>query len=69
MDIKMPEMNGYEATKIIKQNRPELIVVAQTAHAVSGDREKALQAKCDDYITKPIIQNELIGIIKKSLKL
>jgi PAS domain S-box-containing protein len=67
MDIKMPDMDGYEATKLIKKNRPELIVVAQTAHAVSDDKEKALKAGCDDYITKPIIQKDLIRIIEKAL--
>ncbi|NOQ25713.1 MAG: response regulator [Bacteroidales bacterium] len=67
MDIKMPDMNGYEATKLIKKKRPELIVVAQTAHAVSEDKEKALKAGCDDFITKPIIQKDLIRIINKAL--
>ncbi len=68
MDIKMPDMSGYEATKLIKKTRPELIVVAQTAHAVPGDKEKALKAGCDDYISKPIVQDDLLGIIQNLLK-
>ncbi|MDA3953091.1 MAG: PAS domain S-box protein [Bacteroidales bacterium] len=68
MDIKMPDMNGYEATKLIKEKRPELIIVAQTANAVIGDKEKALDAGCDDYISKPIMQYDLLRIMKTFLK-
>ncbi len=67
MDITMPEMDGYEATKIIKQFRPRLPIIAQTAHAVAGDREKALDAGCDDYISKPINRKILIKIIERLL--
>jgi len=59
MDINMPVMNGYDATKAIKKLRPSLPIIAQTAYAVSGDREKAIAAGCDDYISKPI-KNELL---------
>jgi signal transduction histidine kinase len=54
MDIKMPVMNGYEATKHIKQIRPELPVIAQTAYALSQEKKQALLAGCDNYISKPI---------------
>jgi CheY-like chemotaxis protein len=54
MDIKLPFMNGYEATKVIKQMNPGIPIIAQTAYALLGDREKALRAGCDDYITKPL---------------
>ncbi len=67
MDINLPIMNGYEATKEIKKSFPELPIIAQTAYAVSGDREKAINAGCDDYITKPIQVKELLGKIRKSL--
>ena len=67
MDIKMPVMNGYISTKKIKKLRPKLPIIAQTAYAQQGDREKALNAGCDDYISKPIKETELISLIKKVL--
>jgi len=54
MDIKMPVMNGYEATRHIKQIRPKLPVIAQTAYALSHDRKQALEAGCDNYMPKPL---------------
>jgi len=65
MDLYMPVMDGYEATKRIKSIRPDLPVIAQTAFAVEGDRENALEAGCDDYITKPIKKELLLELIKK----
>jgi len=59
MDIKMPEMNGYEATRLIKKIRPELPIIAQTAYAIPGDEDKILEAGCLAYITKPILKEEL----------
>jgi len=54
MDINMPVMNGYEATRKIRKFNKEVVIVAQTAHALAGDREKSLTAGCNDYISKPI---------------
>jgi CheY-like chemotaxis protein len=65
MDIKMPELNGYEATKQIREFNKDLIIFAQTAYALPGDREKAIAAGCNDYITKPYSQSELTGLIDK----
>lgn len=68
MDINMPVMNGYDATKIIKKARPELPIIAQTAYAIIGDREKSIEAGCDDYISKPISKMKLIELVTKYLK-
>jgi CheY-like chemotaxis protein len=63
MDIKMPKMNGIEATKRIKQQFPDISIIAQTAHATHDVKAKALQAGCDGYITKPFTREELLEII------
>ena len=68
MDLQMPEMNGFEATKAIKTVNPLIPVIAQTAFAMADDREKALQAGCDDYLSKPIKSNDLLSIVKKYLE-
>lgn len=65
MDIKMPKMSGLEATKEIRKIKPSLPIIAQTSYALSGDREKALAAGCDEYISKPIDRNELLKLIGK----
>lgn len=54
MDVRMPVMNGFEATRIIKSEFPNLPVIIQTAYAMKGDIDKAFQAGCDDYLSKPI---------------
>ena len=68
MDIKMPVMNGIEATHIIKSFRNDLPIIAVTAYARSGDEYKIREAGCDDYISKPVIQTELLSLIRKYLK-
>jgi two-component system, cell cycle response regulator DivK len=69
MDLQMPEMNGYEATEILKKKFPTLPIVAQTAFAMSDDREKALDAGCDDYLAKPIKSKDLLSVVEKFIKL
>jgi CheY-like chemotaxis protein len=68
MDIKMPEMDGYTATRHIRQFNKNVVIIAQTSYALSGDREKALAAGCDDYISKPIDLKKLIALIEKHIK-
>jgi CheY-like chemotaxis protein len=68
MDIKMPEMNGLEATHIIKEFAPDLKIVAQTAYSTFEDRQNALQAGCDDFIEKPINVELLNQIINNVLE-
>jgi len=65
MDIKMPEMDGYEATRRIREFNNKIIIIAQTAYALSGDREKALEAGCNDHIPKPLRKAQLYGMINK----
>ena len=69
MDIRMPVMDGYEATRQIRAFNREVVIIAQTAFALSGDREKALEAGCNDYLSKPIKKNELMQVIHKTLNI
>ena len=64
----MPEMNGYIATKQIRQFNKEVVIIAQTAYSISGDREKAIEAGCNDYISKPISRASLYGLINSYFK-
>ncbi len=66
MDIKMPLLDGYDASREIRKFNSDVIIIAQTAYALSGDREKALDAGCNDYITKPINKEKLIKLIRKN---
>jgi hypothetical protein len=63
MDIGMPEMDGYEATRRIRKFNKEVFILAQTAFAQMGDKEKCIEAGCNDYITKPIKKEKLLEII------
>ncbi len=63
MDIRLPEINGYEATKQIRKFNKEVFIIAQTAFALAGDRERAIKAGCNDYIAKPIKKERLFEII------
>lgn len=65
MDIRMPGMNGYEASREIRRFNQDVIIIAQTAHALTGDREKALESGCNDYITKPIKSDTLLELLQK----
>jgi PAS domain S-box-containing protein len=71
MDIQMPEMDGYEATMAIRQrekdNGRHTPIIAMTAHAIKGDKEKCLQAGMDDYVTKPINTTDLYMAIERHL--
>jgi len=65
MDVRMPDMDGYEATRQIRQFNKDVIIIAQTAYAFAGDREKAIEAGCNDHIAKPIRFDVLKGLIQK----
>ncbi len=68
MDIKMPEVNGIEATRYIKHIRPDIPIIAQTAFAMDNDKQSCLNAGCSDYISKPLKINTLLDIIYKNIK-
>lgn len=65
MDIKMPVMNGLEATRFIKEFRPNLPIIAVTAYSLTGDEHRFMEAGCDEYYSKPIKEEILDKLIKK----
>lgn len=67
MDVRMPDIDGYECTRIIKSAQPDIPVIAQTAYAMSGEREFSREAGCDDYISKPLNIKSLFEKISNHL--
>lgn len=67
MDLKLPEMNGFEATRQIKSIRKNLPIIAITAYAMISDKDMAIEAGCDDYISKPVPQKLLFEIINRCM--
>ena len=67
MDVRLPDLNGYEATQIILQSKPNIKIIAQTAYAGHDERQKALDAGCVDYISKPTKRDSLLELISKYL--
>ena len=69
MDMSLPVIDGWEATRRVKSDDATrgVPVIGLTAHAMSGDRERAIEAGCDDYDTKPVELDRLIGKIKRLL--
>jgi len=65
MDIRLADMDGLEVTNQIRRFNKEVVIIAQTAYALAGDKEKAIEAGCDDYISKPIDTYELLALIQK----
>jgi hypothetical protein len=65
MDIQMPKMNGYEATRKIRQFDKDVIIIAQTASALSGNKEKIMEEGCNDYISKPINKDDLLDLLQE----
>ena len=73
MDVQMPEMDGFEATRHIRNAKSDVIdhdipVIALTAHAIKGDREKCLEAGMNDYVSKPINKKQLANVLDRQLK-
>lgn len=68
MDIQMPDTNGYSATRQIRQFNNDVVIIAQTAFGLNGDKEKSIEAGCNAYITKPINSETLLTLIQKYFK-
>jgi two-component system, cell cycle response regulator DivK len=67
MDMKMPVLDGFDATRMIKKLRPELPVIAVSAYAFYDDEEKALAAGCDDFLSKPFEKSELLRTLSRHI--
>lgn len=67
MDIRLPIMNGFESIRLIKKYEPTIPIITLTASAMNEDRTNALEAGCDAFVTKPILPDELIGVIENFL--
>ena len=65
MDIKMPGINGYQTTRRIRKFNNNVVIIAQTAYGLTGDREKAIKAGCNDYISKPLDKYKLLQLIQQ----
>ncbi|MDT3740355.1 MAG: response regulator [Candidatus Kapabacteria bacterium] len=65
MDIKMPKLDGLKATIKIKEGKPDLIIIAQTAYALNSEKAELLREGCDDYLSKPIELDALVDVLKK----
>ena len=68
MDIRMPVMNGYEATRLIKAEKKELPIISLTAYAMSDDRDKSFKAGCDEYVSKPFNPTDLLEKMSRYLQ-
>ncbi|NJO69576.1 MAG: response regulator [Bacteroidetes bacterium] len=69
LDIRLPDMEGYEVAGVIKRQNPEIRIIAQTAYASSADKQKALDSGCDDYISKPLNRELLLLKLSKLIKI
>lgn len=67
MDIQLPGISGEQATRLIREFNPSIPIIAQTAHAMSNDKENYLNAGCTDYLAKPILITDLFLTLKKYL--
>jgi CheY-like chemotaxis protein len=69
MDVQLPDINGYEVTRRIRKLNSSIPILAQTAFAMAEDRAKSLEAGCNEYLSKPILRDELLEVISNQIKL
>lgn len=67
MDISLPVMDGYTATRTIRETQPDVPIIGLSAHAMQGDAERAREAGCNDYLTKPVDEDLLLVKLKEYL--
>lgn len=67
MDINMPEMNGWETIRQIRETRPDVPIIVHTAYSLVGEKEKMDELNCNDYLLKPLNTKSLIAVLKKHL--
>lgn len=67
MDLRLPDLNGIDVTRLIRQINKEVPIIAQTAFAMMGDRDRCLNAGCNDYIAKPIPRKEFLTVLSRHL--
>jgi len=67
MDMNMPEMDGWTTTQTLREQGVDIPIIALTAHAMTGDRQRALEAGCNDYHSKPVVMDELLAAMEKLL--
>jgi CheY-like chemotaxis protein len=67
MDIQLPVIDGYSCTKLIRESGRKVVIIAQTAYGLTGDKEKMIASGFDDYLIKPISQNQLLEKLNKFL--
>lgn len=67
MDIRLPDIEGYEATRIIKDFNPKIKIIAQTAYATLNDKLKAFECGCDGFLSKPVNKTKLLALINEQM--
>lgn len=67
MDLNMPGLNGFEATKMIKALRPNVPVIAQSAYVMAGEELDSINAGCDEFLSKPVRLNDLFAMLERYL--
>ena len=68
MDVELPRMGGLDAVRAIRRRAPEVPIIAVSSHVLPGDRERALEAGCDAFVSKPIDDRQLVALVAQQLE-